>query len=108
MCAYLTEVSCTAGYYSLGSQSSCTPCPGGSECPSTTAAPTACTAGSYASNQSIACTTCAAGFYCPNNEQTEQWACPTGSYQTATGQTSCISCTAGKLNFKKIFYMYCC
>ena len=35
------------------------------------------------------------GYKCPNSMMSAPTACPTGTYQTATGQTSCDDCPAG-------------
>ena len=90
-----TATSCSSGYYSLGGVENCIPCPAGNECSDSSLAPVECTSGTYANNASIACTSCDAGYKCPSNGLGEQIACPTGWYQTNTGQTSCTQCGQG-------------
>lgn len=86
---------CNSGYYSLGGNTACIPCPGGYSCASTSSSPVLCTAGNYANNASASCKPCAAGYYCPTDSMSEPLACPTGYYQTSTGQTSCTECAQG-------------
>lgn len=87
---------CSSGYYSLGGNTACIPCPGGYQCSSASSNPVLCTAGNYANNGSTSCTPCAAGYYCPTDGLSEPLTCPTGYYQTSTGQTSCTQCAQGK------------
>lgn len=87
---------CTSGYYSLGGDTACIPCPGGYSCTTTSSSPVLCTAGNYANNASTTCSPCAAGYYCPTDGMSEPLACPTGYYQTSTGQTSCTQCGQGR------------
>ena len=58
-------MACNAGYYSIGSQSSCTACPQGYSCPFTTnslAVP--CASGKYSTGGLASCLTCPAGYQC--------------------------------------------
>lgn len=87
---------CASGYYSLGGDTACIPCPGGYSCTTTSSSPVLCTAGNYANNASTTCSPCAAGYYCPTDGMSEPLACPTGYYQTSTGQTSCTQCGQGR------------
>jgi hypothetical protein len=58
-----------AGYFSTGSQASCTACPSGHFCPSTTAATiTVCAAGFYSLGARQACLQCPAGAACPSTD----------------------------------------
>ena len=47
---------------------------------------------SYSAASSGSCTNCPVGYSCVNGVAT---VCPSGSYQTATGQSSCIACPSG-------------
>jgi hypothetical protein len=58
-------------------------------------APVECSAGTYAINTSTVCSDCDAGYKCPSAGLGEQIPCPTGYYQTSTGQTSCTQCGQG-------------
>ena len=51
-----------------------------------------CNTGFYLSSQ-CGCTRCPAGSKCSNKFSAEP--CPAGSYQSTTGQSACLTCTAG-------------
>ena len=73
----------------------CTNCPLGHECSNAAIVPVECVAGTYAVTLSTSCSACDIGYKCPTAGLGIQTPCSTGTYQTATSQTSCITCTAG-------------
>ena len=105
---------CVAGYYSLGRQTSCIPCPLGYMCPTSTIAPTICLAGFFtdapAQTSCAACTdgyacpegsvsatpatsACSQGYYCIGGK--DETPCPKGTYGTTTGAaTEILGCSA--------------
>ena len=100
-----TDSACADGFYSTSGAVACIQCPAGSQCPDKAQAPTQCTAGNYASASSMTCTTCPAGSFCPNPGMSIPITCATGSYQTATGQTTCDTCPPGEWPvLKELFY----
>lgn len=62
---FLYSMMCSSGYFSLGSEASCTVCPAGSSCASSSDPPIPCDLGMYSSEGSINCTWCPAGYQCP-------------------------------------------
>ena len=73
------NAACDPGTYSSGSQTSCTSCPAGSACPSTTQAVVdTCDAGTYSTGNQASCTPCPAGFACPNTDDNTMNACAAG------------------------------
>ncbi|CAG9336329.1 unnamed protein product [Blepharisma stoltei] len=53
--------------------------------------PVPCSPGTYYSSGS--CVTCPIGYYCPDG--VNEYSCPSGHYQTATGKTSCTKVAEG-------------
>ena len=87
---------CLAGTYALEGASTCTTCPPGYKCLSTTTNATnyPCINGTYSVGGETTCTTCPAGYICPYTYQAVQIACVAGTYSTA-GATECTTCPAG-------------
>ena len=56
----------------------------------------ACSAGTFVAPDKLSCEQCLAGHYCPVDKIDAPVICSNGTYQNATGQTSCIQCPAGK------------
>ena len=103
---------CAAGFYCT-TPSEIAPCPAGKYCPTGTSVPriceaghycpagskiaTPCALGNYCNAGSSAQTPCDAGYYCP--DPATRTACPAGTYNGTSGQTSssgCTTCPAGK------------
>ncbi len=87
------EQACESGTYSAALATSCTPCPEGYACPSTTGR-VICDPGTYSVGDATECTPCPAGYYCTNTGAAEFTECPDGTYSTG-GATSCQACAAG-------------
>lgn len=88
-----TCLTCPQGFF-CPTQCTISPtgCPAGSFCPQGSTAATACPSGYTSTFLSANCTICPAGSYCTN--ATVITACPAGTYQNFTGQTSVSACTA--------------
>ena len=88
------------GYYCPGANEIVeTPCPAGTECPSTEmSAPIDCVAGKYQDLQGQqSCKLCTAGHKCLFTGLTSPTDCGAGYYQDLTGQSACNTCTSGEL-----------
>ena len=61
----VSQVACSAGYYSIGSQSACTACPAGYSCALTTSSlAVICAKGYYATGGFQSCVKCPGGYQC--------------------------------------------
>ena len=101
-----SQTPCAAGKYQpLGGQSSCTDVEAGYYSPGTTTLngvvtnlanqQIACSTGTYAAVAGMTCDVADAGYYVSTTAATGQTACPAGTYQPATSQSSCLSADAG-------------
>ena len=73
---------------------SCTPCPAGYSCSSTTSnVMTPCPSGHYSSSGDGVCSGCQSGYYCPT-PTSGQRVCPPGTYSGIL-QSNCTTCPAG-------------
>lgn len=88
------QLNCASGTYSLSGAASCTSCPAGWACPSTTGvAVVACTPGQYSLANATACTDCPAGSACASTTSLPV-ACTSG-FCSYTKATTCTRCPAG-------------
>ena len=55
---------CPTGRYSLGKQQSCTVCPAGKYCPTSSSEPINCQTGYFSFGEQFNCTQCEAGYEC--------------------------------------------
>lgn len=87
---------CGQGYYSSAGSPSCTKCPAGSYCNSSTnCAPSQCQPGRFSAAEGASdCTECPAGTYVNQYGSTSCCQCCAGSFQSSTGQTHCQACPA--------------
>ena len=72
------------------SATSCSACPAGSSCATTTVSPVACAAGQYALGSATSCTDCAAGSACATTGLSGGTACSAGLYSPASGYSVCL------------------
>lgn len=90
-----TPIACSAGTYSLGSNTTCTTCPAGKKCPNTDGTGIEdCPSGQYALAGSVTCTLCPRGYACPDPASSVKVKCDSGTYSTGE-QASCTQCPAG-------------
>eukprot|EP01045_Picozoa_sp_COSAG04_P008032 COSAG04_NODE_436_length_14464_cov_7.310825_8_plen_990_part_00 len=91
---------CSAGTYDRSDRTSCTSCPSGKTSAagsdSSTDCYTVCGQGTYRSGGS--CSSCLAGMYQSSASHTSGFcsSCAAGKHQPSAGQSSCITCAAGK------------
>ena len=81
---YFSDVTgtCTTGQYSLARSTSCTDCPAGYFCATTTISPVVCVSGSYSTGSQTSCTVCPAGKACPSTtSDSGNYDCPSGNYK---------------------------
>ena len=85
-------VDCATGYYALGGEENCLPCPAGAACPSVATTPIACSGG-FSDTASTNCTVCPAGKSCldPANPPVD---CAIGQF-SPEGSVVCSPCPAG-------------
>eukprot|EP00057_Strongylocentrotus_purpuratus_P010949 XP_011665423.1 PREDICTED: signal peptide, CUB and EGF-like domain-containing protein 1 [Strongylocentrotus purpuratus] len=81
------------GYFSLAGAETCTLCPAGSKCNSSTGTMTACSDGQYSLAGDMTCLECPDGLYCPS-VYNEPMICPSG-HVPFSNQTGCEECGAG-------------
>ena len=90
-----TEIPCSSGTFSNGSQSACTVCPAGFACPDTTAAIyMECEPGTYSDTGESFCHVCPAGYECPRTDLSLTVPCESGTYSVG-GAANCTVCSAG-------------
>lgn len=76
------QIACVTGEYSLAKSTSCTVCPAGYSCATTSASPSACAAGTYSLGGNTSCTDCEAGYACPSTSSlTNRYPCPSGKIE---------------------------
>jgi hypothetical protein len=87
---------CGLGFQSSMGQLSCSPCPAGFTCPSTSdpSLNIPCSPGFYSAEGDVNCNACMAGNYCPNTTMAEEFSCPKGTYSKAAA-VSCSPCPLG-------------
>ena len=89
---------CDEGYYSVGKETDCIPCPPGYQCADATKEPVVCERGYYSNGTDITCFECDPGFACPEGSKGPRPAdglCRLGFY-CENGKDE-IDCPAGKL-----------
>lgn len=72
---------CAPGDYALAGSVTCTPCPVGFECPTTSSSPSLCPGGTFSAGQVTACSACPAGYACTQGLAPSS--CHNGSYSPA-------------------------
>lgn len=94
-CTSNSSTSCNTGEYSFPGSSTCSSCPAGSFCASTTVPfSTPCKFGTISSAASTTCTNCSAGKSCVGN--TAETSCATGTYSPA-GTGVCFTCPSNTI-----------
>ena len=86
---------CEPGAFSIGNQTSCTPCPPGMACPESDGSSNSiCSPGSYSTDRSVVCTACPPGFACPFSDQELEIPCVPGLFSIGM-QIECTQCPVG-------------